>query len=233
MVTNGRVAKPEIVTADEWQKARDELLVAEKEITRAQDELAARRRRLPMVKFENKYEFDAPDGKKTLLDLFGEHDQLILYQFMDNGPENYCPGCTWWTMNMPQNTPEMLAEKGIAWAHVSNMPIEQIEQYKEKLGWTMPFVSSFGTSFSDDCGAGPAFLLNVFLRDGEDIYRTYTTTARGYERLAFVTGLLDLTVYGRQENWEKSPEGWPQHDTYLQPTTMDPHHVATGYGTFK
>ena len=94
------------------------------------------------------------------------------------------------------------------------MPIEQIERAKTEHGWTMPFVSSRGTSFSDDCGAGGGFLLSAFLRDGDDVYRTYSTTQRGVDRLLFVNNIQDLAVYGRQEDWEDSPAGWPQHPTY-------------------
>jgi predicted dithiol-disulfide oxidoreductase (DUF899 family) len=107
-----------------------------------------------------------------------------------------------------------LADTGVSWATVSNMPLAQIEAYKARMGWTMPFVSSRGTTFADDCGAGGGFMLTVFLRDGEDVYRTYNTTARGVDRLLFVNNVLDLTPYDRQEDWEDSPAGWPQHPTY-------------------
>jgi len=93
------------------------------------------------------------------------------------------------------------------------MPLSQIEPYKTKMCWTMPFVSSRDTSFAADCGA-EYFMLSTFLRDGDEIYRTYSTTARGVDRLLFVNNILDLCVYGRQEAWEDSPEGWPQHPTY-------------------
>lgn len=208
--------KPTIVTTEEWQRARDELLVAEKDATRALDALAARRRRLPMVRFEDTYAFEAPDGKKSLLDLFDGHPQLALYQFMDNGPDAYCPGCTNFTDNVPVHGIARLARAGVSWATVSNMPLAQIESYKAQRGWTLPFVSSHGTTFSEDCGAAAigGFLLSVFLRDGEDIYRTYSTTARGVDRLLFTHNILDLLPYGRQEDWEDSPPGWPQHPTY-------------------
>jgi len=207
-----RMEKPPIVSAQEWQRARDELLVAEKEATRALDAIAARRRRLPMVKFRNDYLFDAPDGEKTLLDLFGDEIQLAVYQFMDRGPDEYCPGCTWFTSNVAHLAG--LAENGVAWATVSNMPLAQIEAYKAKQGWTLPFVSSHGTSFADDCGAGDGFGLSIFLRDGTDVYRTYYTSARGVDRVLFVNNILDLAPYGRQEDWEDSPPGWPQRPTY-------------------
>jgi predicted dithiol-disulfide oxidoreductase (DUF899 family) len=208
---NRRMEKPRVVSAGEWQQARDELLTAEKEATRTLDAIAARRRRLPMVKFSNDYVFASPDGPKSLLDLFGDQIQLAVYQFMDNGPDAYCPGCTHFTNNVTD--PAMLAEAGVSWVTVSNMPLAQIEAYKARMGWTMPFVSSHGTSFAQDCGAR-AFLLSMFLRDGEDIYRTYSTTARGVDRLLFVNNILDLAPYGRQEDWEDSPPGWPQHPTY-------------------
>jgi predicted dithiol-disulfide oxidoreductase (DUF899 family) len=208
------MGKPKIVAAEEWQQARDELLEAEKEATRALDALAARRRRLPMVKFANRYAFDTPSGTKTLPDLFEGRDRLVVYQFMDNGPDHYCPGCTWFTANVPAGGLAGLAGNGVTWVTVSNMPLAQIEAYKAQKGWTVPFVSSHGTSFADDCGAGAGFMLSAFLRDGEEVYRTYCTTARGVDRLVFANNILDLTVYGRQEDWEDSPLGWPQHPTY-------------------
>jgi predicted dithiol-disulfide oxidoreductase (DUF899 family) len=206
--------KPSIVSPEEWQQAREELLTAEKELTRAQDRLAARRRRLPMVSVQNDYTFDSTTGPKTLLDLFEGRNQLVVYQFMDLGPDRFCPGCTNFTNNVPIASLSGLADYGVSWATVSNMPLAQIEAYKARMGWTLPFVSSHGTSFSEDCGAGGGFLLSVFLRDGEDIYRTYSTTARGVDRLLFSHSVLDLTPYGRQEDWEDSPPGWPQHPTY-------------------
>jgi predicted dithiol-disulfide oxidoreductase (DUF899 family) len=131
---------------------------------------------------------------------------------MDVGPGGLCPGCTHFTNNVTGLT--ALAGAGISWATVSNMPITQIEQAKTDHGWTMPFVSSRGTSFADDCGASGGFMLSAFLRDGEDVYRTYATTSRGVDRLLFVNNIQDLTVYGRKEDWEDSPPGWPQQPTY-------------------
>ena len=208
------MSKPDVASAGEWQQLRDELLVAEKKATRALDELAAQRRRLPMVPFGNDYVFETPDGPRSLLDLFGGRPQLVVYQFMDNGPDDYCPGCTWFTNGVPANGPALLAERDVTWVNVSNMPLEQIEAYKRRRGWTLPFVSSRGTSFANDCDAGGGFMLSVFLRDGDDVYRTYNTTQRGVDRLVFANNILDLTPYGRQEDWEDSPAGWPQHPTY-------------------
>ncbi|MEV4513115.1 DUF899 family protein [Dactylosporangium sp. NPDC049525] len=205
---------PTIVSAEEWQAARDELLRAEKEATRAQDALAARRRRLPMVRFDGSYTFDTPDGKRSLPDLFDGRPQLVTYQFMDNGPDHYCPGCTYLTDNVPAKAPEVLAERGVTWVTVSDMPLPQIEAYKAERGWTLPFVSSRGTTFAADCGAGGGFVLTAFLKtsdgDGDAVYKTYSTTSRGVDRLNFITNIRDLTVYGRQEDWEDSPDGWPK-----------------------
>jgi len=207
------MARPPVVAPEEWQAVRDDLLKAEKEATRALDALAARRRRLPMVRFENGYIFDTPTGPTTLLDLFDGRDQLVVYQFMDVGPDRFCPGCTAFTNNVTDL--KDLEDSGVSWVTVSDMPLSQIEAYKAQMGWTLPFVSSHGTSFAADCGSRDGgFRLSVFLRDGVDVFQTYSTTARGVDRVLFVHNILDLCPYGRQEAWEDSPPGWPQHPTY-------------------
>jgi predicted dithiol-disulfide oxidoreductase (DUF899 family) len=204
-------AMPTVVSAEEWEKARAELLVAEKAATREQDRIAAQRRRLPMVEF-GEYTFAGPDGPVTLRELFGDQPQLALYQFMHSGPDHFCPGCTHFTKHV--GNLDLLERSGLAWATVSDMPIDQMAGYWAKMGWDVPFASSAGTSFSADCGAGGGFLLNMFLRDGDTVYRTYSTGSRGVDRLLFVNHLLDHAPYGRQEDWEDSPEGWPQEPTY-------------------
>ena len=206
-------AMPPVVDAEEWQRARDELLTEEKELTRALDRLAAKRRRLPAMRVETAYTFEGPDGTRTLRDLFGDRQQLAVYQFMDVGPDGFCPGCTHFTRNVADLP--TLAENGVAWATVSDMPLEQMRGYWAEQGWDdVPYYSSRGTTFSADCGAGGGFLLSLFLRDGDDLYRTYSTTQRGVDRVLFVNNVLDLAVYGRQEDFEDSPDGWPQHPTY-------------------
>ncbi len=205
-------ARPPVVDAQEWAQQREDLLAAEKEATRALDRLAARRRRLPMVPVDPSYAFEGPDGTRTLLDLFEGRHQLAVYQFMDVGPDAFCPGCTWLTENVTALSD--LAANGVSWATVSDMPLAQMRSYWAERGWDVPFYSSHGTTFSADCGAGGGFLLSLFLRDGEEVYRTYTTTQRGVDRLLFVNNVLDLAPYGRQEDWEDSPDGWPQRPTY-------------------
>ena len=90
----------------------------------------------------------------------------------------------------------------------------QIAALKQRMGWDVPYFSSRGTTFLADCGSDGGFMLSLFLRDGEDVYRTYNTTSRGVDRLVFANSILDLTPYGRQEDWEDSPPGWPQHPTH-------------------
>ncbi|MFC5835068.1 DUF899 family protein [Nonomuraea insulae] len=138
--------------------------------------------------------------------------QLVVYQFMDIGPDAFCSGCTAFTdsvVDLPK-----LAGRDVAWVTVSDMPLAQLSGYAAERGWTLPLASSRGTTFSADTGAGGGFLLSVFLRDGEDACRTYSTTQRGVDRLLFAHNILDLTPYGRQEEWEDSPLGWPQFPTY-------------------
>ena len=206
------MALPPVVSAEQWSDVRDELLVAEKEATRALDALAAKRRRLPMVAVDTPYVFESPTGPRSLLDLFDGRSQLVVYQFMDVGPDSFCPGCT----NFTDSVANLAGVKAgdVSFVVVSNMPLAQIEGYWKEKGWTVPYVSSRGTPFADDCGAGPYFGLSVFIRDGDAVYRTYFTKGRGVDRMLFDHNVFDLVPYGRQEDWEDSPPGWPQHPTY-------------------
>lgn len=205
------MALREVVSALEWQVARDRLLVKEKEATHALDALAAERRRMPMVRFGRDYLFDTPDGQATLIDLFAGRRQLVVYQFMDKGPDEYCPGCTAYTDNTDTaGGRTYLHRRDTTYVTISDMPLAQIEAYKKRKGWTVPFYSSHGTTFSDDCGAGRGFGLSVFLRDGDDVYRTYFTKGRGVDRLRLDMNIFDLTPLGRQEQWEDTSDGWPR-----------------------
>ena len=216
---------PKIVAQAEWQAQRDKLLVKEKELTRALDALAAERRRLPMVRIDKAYVFDGPKGRVELLDLFQGRRQLLLYHFMF-GPtrDAGCPGCSWFVDQIGHLA--HLNARDASLALVARAPLAKIEAYRKRMGWSIPWVSSFGTDFNPDFGVGPEkpdpkehqdgekFGLSVFLRDGGSVYRTYFTTRRGVEHLGSVWTFLDLTPYGRQETWEESPEGWPQSATY-------------------
>lgn len=205
---------PPVVSPAEWQAAREDLLVAEKHATRVLDQLASQRRRLPMVRVRSDYAFATSAGSRSLVDLFDGRPQLAVYQFMDNGPEHFCPGCTWFTDGVPAAGLARLAESDVSWATVSDMPLAQFTAYAADRGWSLPFASSHGTTFSADCGAGGGFLLSLFIRDGNEVFRTYSTTQRGVDRLVFANNILDLAPYGRQQSWEDSPAGWPQHPTY-------------------
>jgi predicted dithiol-disulfide oxidoreductase (DUF899 family) len=224
---------PEVVPAGEWQRARDELLAAEKAATKALDELAARRRRLPMTEFAADYVFDTPDGPRTLLDAFDGHPQLVVYQFMDNGPETFCNGCSWYAANVPDRAPEILAQHGVRYLHVSEMPLARIRAYAAARGWTTPFFSSRGNGFARDTGADGGFLLSVFLRDGDRVFRTYATRGRGIDGLPFVTGILDLTPFGRQEDWEDTPAGRPQSPAAIVPDVLTPAEQPISFGRYR
>jgi predicted dithiol-disulfide oxidoreductase (DUF899 family) len=206
------VAMPDVVSTEQWKAASEELLAKEKAATKILDDLAAQRRRLPMVAFTTDYAFEGPAGQASLLDLFAGRRQLAVYQMMDNGPDDYCSGCSGFTDNVGELA--HLHARDVSYVVVSNMPIAQLTTWWRRMGWSVPYYSSRGTSFSEDCGTGAGFGLSVFLRDGSDVYRTYFTTSRGVDRLRFDFNILDLTPYGRQEQWEDSPAGWPQTAPY-------------------
>ncbi|GIF62870.1 hypothetical protein Ais01nite_09050 [Asanoa ishikariensis] len=206
------MAQPEIVSREQWQTARDALLVKEKEATHALDALAAQRRRLPMVRMPGSYALAGPEGPVDLRDLFEGRSQLVVYQFMDNGPDDICSGCASFTDNVGRL--EHLHARGVSYAVVSNMPLPQLLDVRHRMEWTVPVYSSRGTTFSTDIGAGGGFALAAFVSDGVDVFQTYLTSGRGVDRLRFDFNLLDLTAYGRQENWEDSPLGWPQTEPY-------------------
>src|SRR5688572_9200162 len=171
---------PPVVSPAEWQLAHDELLVKEKEAARARDELAAERRRQPMVLIDKDYVFEGPDGEASLLDLFEGRRQLIVYHFMfapgvEGWPDAGCPGCS---MVVDQiGHPAHLHARGTSFALVSRAPLAQIEQYKERMGWTLPWFSSSGDDFNVDFGVtrddGETFGLSVFLRDDDRVLRSY------------------------------------------------------------
>jgi predicted dithiol-disulfide oxidoreductase (DUF899 family) len=210
--------RPEVVSMPEWQTARDALLVKEKELTRALDALAAERRRLPMVRLEGDYRFTAPDGTPAGLgDLFAGHRQLVVYHFMlSPGQDWLCTGCASFTDNLADQS--HLNARDTRLILMCRAPQEEIEPIRSRMGWTVPWYSADGEDLYEDLGSG--FGLSVLLQDGEEYFRTYFTTARGVDRLRLDFNLLDLTPYGRQEEWEDSPDGWPQDPTM---TWLRPH----------
>ena len=216
---------PPVVTESEWQAALDAHRAKEKEATRTRDALAAERRRLPMVRIDKDYAFDGPKGKASLLDLFEGRSQLLLYHFMF-GP-NQDAGCDGCSMVLDQ-IPNLahLHARDTSFVAVSRAPLAKIEGYRQRMGWMVPWYSSYESDFNVDFGVGPEtpqpdvyqdgeiFGLSAFLRDGDSVFRTYFTTQRGVEALGTVWTLLDVTPLGRQEDWEDSPAGYPQAKPY-------------------
>jgi predicted dithiol-disulfide oxidoreductase (DUF899 family) len=259
-------AAPKVVTRDEWEKARKDLLQKEKAFTKEYDRLSAERRRLPAVKIEKDYLFEGQKGKRSLKDLFDGRKQLIVYHFMFD-PENPpgkgapysegCDGCSFATDNFPHLS--HLNARDTTLTLISRAPYRKIRPFKERMGWTVPWYSSFGSDFNYDfhvttdekvapvkynyndkdtleakketyhiSGEQPG--LSVFLQSGNNILHTYSTYGRGLEQFLTTYHLLDLTPYGRQEDWEDSPAGWPKgdmmwvkhHDKYSEASAEKP-----------
>ena len=220
-MTTATVARPKVVSRDQWLAARKKLLAKEKKATRAQDALNAERRRLPMVKIEKEYVFEGPKGKSRLHDLFEGRRQLILYHFMfapgvGGWPKAGCPGCSFVVDHICHLA--HLHARNTSFTLVSCAPLARIKPYKKRMGWTVPWYSSSGSDFNTDFGLttkkGETFGLSVFFRDGDEVFHTYFTNGRGVEHLGSPWTFLDLTPYGRQEDWEDSPKGWPQTPPY-------------------
>jgi predicted dithiol-disulfide oxidoreductase (DUF899 family) len=220
--------RPQVVSAQEWQAARDALLVQEKEHTRALDALAAARRRIPMVRLDKDYRFTAPDRTAVgLAGLFQGRRQLVIYHFMlEPGQDWLCGGCASFTDNIADQS--HLNARATTLILMARAPQEEIGQVRQRMGWTVPWYSSHGSDFNDDLGLGGRFGLSVLLRDGEEFFRTYFTNGRGVDRLRLDFNLLDLTPYGRQEEWEDSPKGWPQDPTMTWLKLRDEYQVPNG-----
>ncbi|MER6133476.1 DUF899 domain-containing protein [Streptomyces sp. NPDC001815] len=203
---------PPIVTREEWRAAREELLAKEKAVTRARDALNAERRRLPMVEIGEEYVFEGGDGKATLFDLFAGRHQLVVYHFMfapdwDAG----CRSCSAFVDQIAHLA--HLRARGTELAVVSRAPYPRILPFKARMGWTVPWYSSYGNDFNHD------FLVSVqgaegeepherpgvscFLRDRDRVFHTYSAYERGLDGLGSTTSFLDLTALGRQEEWER------------------------------
>ena len=203
----------------------DELLAKEKGATRARDALAAERRRLPMVLIDKDYVFQGPNGEASAGRPVRGTRQLILYHFMFGPTQDVgCDGCSMFVDQVGHLA--HLHARDTSFVLVSRAPLPKLEAYERRMGWTIPWYSSFDSDFNVDFGRSPEtpqpdayqdgemFGLSVFLRDGDAVYRTYFTRLRGVEALGSVWTFLDLTPLGRQETWEDSPEGWPQTPPY-------------------
>lgn len=223
-----------VVTLEEWLAARKELLVQEKELTRARDRVNAARRRLPMVRVDKPYAFGGPDGTVSLLDLFEGRRQLVMHHFMF-GPDwdTACPSCSSAADGIAGL--RQLHVRNTTLVAVSRAPYPKIAAFRERMGWTFPWYSSYGSDFNYDfhatlddrvapvllyyrtaAEAGDAWTpdmrgtempgISAFLRDGDEVLHTYSTFGRGIEEFHNGYPYLDLTALGRQEEWEE-PKG--------------------------
>lgn len=218
---------PPVVSRAEWLVARKQLLVAEKASTRQRDELSAKRRRLPMVRIEEDYVFEGPEGNAHLLDLFAGRRQLILHHFMfDPSQEDGCPSCTFFEDDLGRVS--HLHDRDTSYVVVARAPFPKLERYRQQRGWTVPWYSSCGSHFNYDFHvtldadiapveynyrnqaeheqsgrpeytAGEQPGVSVFLREGDAVFHTYSTFARGVELLGPTSNFLDLTPLGRQD----------------------------------
>jgi predicted dithiol-disulfide oxidoreductase (DUF899 family) len=237
---------PPIVSATEWEAARQQLLVKEKELTRARDALAAERRRMPWLAVEKDYGFEGPAGRMSLLDLFDGRRQLIVYRaFFEPGvhgwPDHACPGCSLVADQVAHVA--HLGARNTTLVFASRAGQSDIARVKERMGWTMPWVT-MTDDFDADHGVDEWHGTNAFLREGERVFRTYFVNGRGDEVMGGTWSYLDITALGRQEEWEDSPAGYPQtapymwwrwHDDYGHTVDEDGYHrqVERGRAAFE
>jgi predicted dithiol-disulfide oxidoreductase (DUF899 family) len=214
---------PPVVSPQEWEAAREEMLVKEKEYMRAGDALAAERRRMPWMAVEKDYSFEGPEGPSSLLDLFDGRRQLIVYRafygpevttYAEGGsyPERACVGCSFVADQVAH--PAHLSGRDTALAFASRAPQAEIKGLKERHGWESIPWYTVTDDFDTDFGVRDWHGTNVFIRDGDKVFRTYFIDARGDERMGGTWAYLDITALGRQEEWEDSPEGYPQTPPY-------------------
>ncbi|MEX0723570.1 MAG: DUF899 domain-containing protein [Gracilimonas sp.] len=230
------LALPEVVSQEKWRIKRKELLKKEKELTRLQDELNSERRRMPMVEIDEKYEFEGKEGKVSLHDLFEDRLQLIVYHFMfDPDWDKGCSSCSAWADQIARGHLHHFQNRGTTLALISKAPIDKIHAFKKRMDWKMPWYSSYESDFNYDFhvtqnesiapveynyrdkasleqlgqhyhtkGEQPG--ISCFIRIGEKIFHTYSTYGRGMEAVGGANYFLDLTAFGRQEEWEE-PKG--------------------------
>jgi predicted dithiol-disulfide oxidoreductase (DUF899 family) len=233
---------PPIVSREEWEAAHQRMLVKEKAFTRSRDALAAERRRMPWVVVHKAYEFEGPQGKVSLLDLFEGRRQLIVYRaFFEPGvfgwPEHACRGCSFGADQVAHLA--HLNARDTTLVYASRAPQADIDRVKARMGWEMPWYTITDT-FDTDFGVSEWHGHNVFIRDDHGkIFRTYFINNRGDEAMGTTWSYLDLTPLGRQETWEDSPEGYPQtppykwwnwHDNYNAEVAPDPTWVQVSDG---
>jgi predicted dithiol-disulfide oxidoreductase (DUF899 family) len=224
--------RPPTVSPQEWEAEREKLLVKEKELTRARDALAAERRRMPWMAVEKEYRFEGPNGPMSLLDLFQGRRQLIVYRFffetgVDGWPEKACFGCSLMADQVAH--PAHLNARDTTLAFVSRAPQANIERLKARMSWELIQWYTLTDDFDADFGVPEWHGTNVFFRDDDDrIFRTYFVNNRGDEGMGGTWAYLDITPLGRQEEWEDSPEGYPQTPPYQWWRRHDEYDVSAG-----
>src|SRR4029077_3070825 len=211
-----QINHPKIASSQEWEGARERLLVKEKELPRARDALAAERRRMPWLAVEKEYEFDGPKGKASLLDLFDGRRQLFRDPaFFEPGvhgwPDHACVGCSM-VADQVAHVAHLNARDSTL-AFVSRAPQTDIERVKARMGWEMPWYT-ITDDFDTDFGVDEWHGTNAFIRDGDSVFRTYFINNRGDEAMWSTGSYLVITALGRQEEWEDSPEGYSQTPPY-------------------
>ena len=226
---------PPVVDRAEWDAAWKAMLVKEKEVTRARDALAAERRRMPWLKVDKDYRFDTADGPISLADLFAGRRQLIIYRaFYEPGvhgwPDHACPGCSFVADQVMH--PAHLNARDTTLVFASRADPAHLAGLKARMGWELiPWVT-ITDDWDKDFGVDEWHGHNAFIRDDDGtIYRTYFINNRGDEAIGTVWSYLDMSALGRQEDWEDSPEGYPQtepykwwkwHDSYGPDDHVDP-----------
>jgi predicted dithiol-disulfide oxidoreductase (DUF899 family) len=223
---------PPIVSPQEWNAAREELLVKEKELTRARDALAAERRRMPRMAVEKEYRFEGPDGPVGLEDLFEGRRQLIVYRFffepgVDGWPESGCRGCSFVADQVAHLA--HLNARDTTLAFVSRAPQEDIARWKQRMGWEQIPWYTLTDDFDLDFGVDEWHGTNAFVRADGEICRTYFIDGRGDEVMGGTWAYLDITALGRQEIWEDSPDGYPQTQAYAWWNLHDEYDSATRF----
>jgi len=215
--THTKMKTPPVVSRQDWEAAREAMLVKEKATLRAKDALAAERRRMPWMEVDKAYVFDGPNGKASLLDLFEGRPQLIVYRaFFEPGvygwPEHACRGCSLGADQVGHLA--HLNARNTTLVYASRAPQPDIAGLKQRMGWQDIPWYTITDSFDKDFGVDEWHGHNVFFRDGDRVFRTYFINSRGDEAMGTVWSYLDATPLGRQEIWEDSPEGYPQTPLY-------------------
>ena len=224
------VDEPRIASRDEWLHERVQLLAREKDLSRRRDELARARRALPWVRVEQDYRFDTVDGERSLSELFDRCSQLVVYHFMF-GPDwdQGCPSCSFWADNY-NGTTVHLAHRDATLIAVSRAPLDTLQTYRNRMGWTFNWVSSLGSTFNQDYGVTQAATYNytpvdhpaeeapglsAFVRDHGEVFHTYSCYARGLDVFNTAYQILDITAKGRDEDALPWTMAWlHRHDQY-------------------